>query len=207
MPHGVNRRIQESTPLPADWLSIPPTLPQVDPAGISLPDFFLGFGFRDIFSRTEAIQCYDVWEMRNGYHVTITNRLEDLPPWFRLHPTEVCDSFVYKMMPKVEKGDYPSEPVDGPNLWRLKSGDRLAWVGADRPERKSVNGVLAILDFDDCALAVGEGDRSGLEEELIGFGRLTTPDIQEDVARCQAAVKAVKELGLPRTGAPEWMLG
>ena len=39
--------------------------------------------------------------MRDGYHLTITNRLEDLPPWFKLHPTEVCDSFAYRMMAKV----------------------------------------------------------------------------------------------------------
>ena len=151
--------------------------------------------------------AWSLWEMRDGYHVTITNRLEDLPPWFRLHPTEVCDSFVYKMMAKVEKGDYPSEPMNGPNLWRLKSGDHVAWVGADRPERHSVNGILAILDCHDCALAVGEGGRGG-PEEFIGFGHPTTPDMKpEDVARGQAAMKAVKQFGLPRTWEPEWRLG
>src|SRR5438874_2853857 len=77
-------------------------------------DFLLWFGFRDIFSGAKSIRCSDFWEMRDGYHVTITNRLEDLPQWFRLHPTEVCDSFGYKMMAKVKKGDYPSEPIDGP---------------------------------------------------------------------------------------------
>jgi len=102
-------------------------------------DFLLWFGYPDLFSGPEAIECYDLWQMRDGYHVTTTYRLEDLPRWFRLHPTEVCDTFVYRMMVKVEKGDYPSEPMDGPNLWRLKSGDRVAWVGAERPERPSVN--------------------------------------------------------------------
>jgi hypothetical protein len=82
--------------------------------------------------------------------------LEDLPPWFRLHPTEVCGSLVYKIAPQVEKGDYPREPISGPNLWRLKTGDRVAWVGADRPERRSVNGILAILNCRESAFAVGE---------------------------------------------------
>jgi hypothetical protein len=119
--------------------------------------------------------------MRDGYHVTITNRLEDLPLWFRLHPTEICDSFVYKMMAKVEKGDYPNEPMDGPNLWRLKSGDRLAWVGEDRPERRSGNGILVILDCHDCALAVGEGDRGGLG----GIHRLRSPyHARDETERC-----------------------
>ena len=153
-------------------------------------DFLLWFGYREILSGPEAIQCYDLWEMRDGYHVTITNRLEDLPPWFRLHPTEICDSLVYKLYKQVQRGDYPPSPLDGPNLWRLKSGDRVAWVGADRSERRAVNGVLAILDCDDCALLIGEGDRGGLEE-FVGFGRPLMPNMKpEDVKMCQAAVKS-----------------
>jgi hypothetical protein len=173
-------------------------------------DFLLWMRYRDIlsvFSGPEAIQCYDLWEMRDGYHLTITNRLADLPPWFKLHPTEVCDSFVYKMMAEVEKGDYPSEPIVGPNLWRLRSGDRVAWVGSERPDRHSVNGILAILDCRESALAVGEADWDSVKE-FAGFGAPTTQEMKpDDVARCQAAVNAVKKLGLPREWAPEWRLG
>jgi len=89
-------------------------------------DFFLWLGYPDIFSGPDAIQCYDLWEMRDGYHITITNRIEDLPAWFELHPTEVCGVLAMKMMVKIEKGLRPGEPMDGPNLWRLKSGDRVA---------------------------------------------------------------------------------
>jgi hypothetical protein len=135
-----------------------------------------GLGYRDVFSGPEAIQCFDLWEMQDGYHVTITNRLEDLPAWFRLHPTEVCDSFVYKMMGKVEMGDYPSEPMEAPNLWRLKSGDRVAWVGDQRPDRRPVNGVLAVLDCRESALAVGVADWDSVEE-FAGFGAPTTPEM------------------------------
>lgn len=170
-------------------------------------DFILWMGYADPLSGPESMRIHDLWEMRDGYHVMITNRLEDLPPWFRLHPIEVCDSFVYKMMAKVERGDYQSEPMDGPNLWRLKSGDRVAWVGAERPERPSVNGILAILDCDKCALAVGEGNWDSVRE-FAGFGALTTPNMNaEDSARCEAAVKFVKQLGLPHTWHSEWLLG
>ena len=51
----------------------------------------------------------------------------------------------------------------------------MAWVGEDRPERRSIKGVPAILDFDDCGLVVGEGDRGGVDE-YMGFGCPTTED-------------------------------
>ena len=89
-------------------------------------------GYRGMFADTDALQCYDFWEMRSGYHVTVTNRLEELPRGFSLHPTEVCDSFAYKLLVQFDKGEYPEEPVDGPNLWRLKSGRSLGlgWGGS-----------------------------------------------------------------------------
>ena len=170
-------------------------------------DFLLWFGYRDIFGGPEAIQCYDLWEMRDGSHVTITNRLEALPPWFRLHPTEVCNSFVYKMMAKVEKGDCPEEPMDGPNLWRLKTGDRIAWVGGERSDRRPVDGILSILNCRESTLAVGEAHWDGIQD-FAGFGAPTTAEMKpDDVARCQAAVSAVKKLGLPPEWTPDWKLG
>lgn len=170
-------------------------------------DFLLWLGYRDILSGHDAIQCFDLWEMRDGYHLMVTNRLDDLPPWFRLHPTEVCGDFVYKMMDKVEKGDYPSEPMDGPNLWRLQSGDRVAWVGAERPDRRPVNGILAILDCRESALAVGAAAWDSVQE-FAGFGAPRSAKMKPiDLARCQAAINAVKKLGLPREWAPEWRLG
>src|ERR1017187_4605906 len=79
-------------------------------------DFFLWLGYPDMMSGPEGIQCYDLWEMRDGYHLTVTNRIEDLPVWFELHPTEVCDVLAMKMMAKIEKGYKPGERMDGPNL-------------------------------------------------------------------------------------------
>jgi hypothetical protein len=170
-------------------------------------DFILWMRYSHIFSGPESIKTQDLWEMRDGYHVTITNRLEDFPAWFELHPTEVCDGLALRMMANMEKGYKPGECIDGPNLWRLKSGDRVAWVGAARPERPSVNGILAILDCEQCALAVGEGNWDSLEA-FVGFGAPSTPVMNpEDVVRCQAAVKAVKQLGLPRTWGADWRLG
>jgi hypothetical protein len=166
----------------------------------------LWMAYSDISSGPESIEIHDLWEMRDGHRVTITNRPEDLPAWFSLHPTEVSDALAYKMIAKIENGYTPGEPMDGSNVWRLKSGDRVAWVGAHRPERRSVNGVLAILDCQECALAVGEGNSHGVNA-LVGFGGPTKPKMKpEDVTRCQAAVKAVKQLGPPRAWASKWRL-
>src|ERR1700693_4159926 len=99
------------------------------------------------------------------------------------------------MMAKVEKGDYVSEPMNGPNLWRLKPGDRVAWVGAARPDRRAVKGILAILDCRESALAVGEAYWDSVEASP-GFGAPTTTEMKpDDVALCQAALNAVKKLG------------
>lgn len=145
--------------------------------------------------------------MRDGEQVTITNRPKDFPVWFELHPTEVCDSLALEMAARIKEGRYPNEPLDGPNLWRLKSGDRVAWVGPERPDRPSVDGILAIVDCRECALAVGEGEYSSLED-FVGFGALTRSEARpEDIARCHASVNFVKQLGLPRTWASEWNLG
>jgi hypothetical protein len=97
--------------------------------------------------------------------------------------------------------------MDGPNLWRLKSGDRVVWVGDERPDRRPVNGILAILDCRESALVVGAGDCDGLEE-FASFGAPTTSEMKpDDVVRCKAAVTAAKKLRIPREWAPEWGLG
>jgi hypothetical protein len=45
-------------------------------------------------------------------------------------------------------------------------------------------------------------------EAFAGFGAPTTAEMKpDDVARCQAALNAVKKLGLPREWSPEWKLG
>lgn len=92
-----------------------------------------------------------------GYSVTVTNRLEDFPAGCRVHPIEMRDILALKMTTKIREGRYSPQPVDGPNLWRLKVGDRLAWVCPEPPGHSSTEGLLAIVEFEECALAIGEG--------------------------------------------------
>ncbi len=92
-------------------------------------DYVLWLQFTDPIAE-QSLGIVDLWEMRDGDFVTVTNRPEDLPASFELHPTEVRDALAYQMAAKLEKGyQPPDEPAEGPNIWRLKSGDRMAWVG------------------------------------------------------------------------------
>ena len=170
-------------------------------------DFLFWFRVSNLAAGPESFKILDFWEMRDGYHVTITNRAPELPAWFEIHPSEVCDSFVPYMMAKLEQGYRPSGLADGPNLWRLRAGDRVAWVGPDRPNQSSVNGILAILDCRKSALLVGEGDVGGIEQ-YIRFGQPTTEEMKpDDQVRAYAAVECVKKLGVPRECDFEWQLG
>jgi hypothetical protein len=155
-----------------------------------------------------GLAVVDLWEMRDGDHALITNRMEDLPVWFELHPTEVCGRLAYKMMSKLESGWEPGEILDGPNIWRVMAGDRLVWIGESRPDREPCDHVLVIVDFSRCALAVGESVRPASLEEALRFGSLSTSEPKlEDIVRCRAGVRAVRNLGVPRTFTETWALG
>jgi hypothetical protein len=170
-------------------------------------DFLLWFDFPSPFLQPEKIRCRDFWEMRDGQHILITNRWEDLPPWFELHPTEAVDSFVWKLCPDGGTIPDPGPPMQGPNLWRLQEGDRLVWLGDSRPDRESYDGILAVLDPTTCVLVVGLGEFDSLEE-YAAFGAPTTKERQaRDAERFRAARDLVSKLGSPRTRSFGWALG
>lgn len=102
-------------------------------------DFVLWIRCGNILAAPQPV-IVDLWALRDGDWVTITNRVADLPVWFELHPTEVQGLLVYDMKRKLERGHQPGEVMDGPNLWRLKTGDRLAWLGVSRPGAKQPTG-------------------------------------------------------------------
>ena len=89
----------------------------------------------------------DVWELRDGNFVTITNRHSDLPDWFDLHPLEVSGGLVEWMGRRLDAGYEPDDPMDGPNLWRIRAGDRVAWVGDPRGGVDGEGSVLGLLNF------------------------------------------------------------
>ena len=145
----------------------------------------------------------DLWEMRDGDYLTITNRLADLPVWFELHPLEVAGSAATEMMTRLEAGNKTKEAMDGPNLWRAKTGDRLFWVSlAD-----SANPVKAFLDLKACALVLGENSNP-TSDGIVAFGASEGEDLPPVAAAAmRAAFDAAVALGVPREFAVEWRFG
>jgi len=49
-------------------------------------------------------KVFDIWELRDGYSVTIANRRSDLPDWFGLHPLEVSGPLAEWMKNRLDEG-------------------------------------------------------------------------------------------------------
>ena len=146
----------------------------------------------------DAFVLVDTWCMRDGDFVTITNRVADLPPWFKPHLSEVCGTLAGEMA--------ASEVMQGPNIWRLRTGDRVAWVGDWRPDRERIDGLLAVLDCRACAVALGEMPQGGLNE-LVEFGAPQAATLSaEDRARGQVMRRAIELMDVPDSIAFEWQL-
>jgi hypothetical protein len=140
--------------------------------------------------------------MRDGDHLTITNRWADLPDWFELHPREVAGSAVREMKKRLDAGYKPNEVMDGPNLWRLKAGDRLVWVTV----ADWANPVKELLNFRACALALGENSNPVFEEMMV-FGAPGQEPSPAAVKAGRAGFDTAVGLGVPRVFSPEWTFG
>ena len=167
-------------------------------------DYVLWMRAEDPFSANPKWTILDFWACKNGDTVTITNQWDDLPPWFHLHPLEVANSLCSRMGAKLAAGYKPEEVTDGPGLWRVRGGDRLVRVGADRADAHGNDGVLAIVSFDYSALVYGEGGKGALEL-IFGVPKADAPP--QDVQRCRAGYVAGVREGGPRCLDLEWRLG
>lgn len=169
-------------------------------------DLLIWFRWTSVLA--EHLEVIDVWEMRAGDYATITNRWNDLPSWFELHPTEVCDRLIRSMQARIENGDIPDEVMEGPNLWRARAGDRLVWMGPPRTGVPAHGNVLGVIDFTESALVAGETNRTQTAAGEWLFGALTPEGTRpENVARGREAVAVVRAMGIPRTLATAWRLG
>ena len=172
-------------------------------------DYILWASYRGPFYGSgESYTVADVWELCDGNFVTITNRHCDLPDWFDLHPLEVSGQLVEWMRKRVDAGYEPDEPIDGPNLWRVRTGDRVAWVGAPRKGVDEKGLVLGLLNFNVDVLIYGEP--FDISRGFPIFGGFDGEDQSEESIRfAHEGWKAICSLGEPRTAAADlqWRLG
>jgi len=150
----------------------------------------------------------DIWELQDGNHVTLTNRVADLPQGFDLHPLEVTGPLVPWMRRRLSAGHTPDAPIVGPSLWRVFASDRIAWVGRKRPGVEFVDGVLGVLDFKVNALVSGEPILFTEFGPL--FGGFNAEDQSPEAAKlCRSGWEAVLRLGLPRSASADdqWCIG
>ncbi len=161
-------------------------------------DMFIWFRFHDILSGTSSLGILDLWILHEPTAATITTRSSDLPPWFALHPTETSNALAYRMQQRLQSGYSPTDPVDGPNIWRALAGDRVVHAGkahgGDLPRR---DGLITIYAFCEDAAVFGEPGETTIED-WIAFGSPGPGEPTQDQIRIgQAALEAVKRLGLP----------
>ena len=149
-------------------------------------------------------QIMDFWQLDDGDHVLITNRFADIPPWFELHPLETQYAIAREMTKKLDAGYQPTDPIVGPNIWRVMAGDRLAWV-ADHKSGKAVGeNVKGIISFEENALVLGNSDRN---PDPLHWMQVNRTD--EGIASCRLGASAALSLGAPRTVAVDrqWRVG
>jgi hypothetical protein len=145
----------------------------------------------------------DVWQLSDGDGFLITTRVLDLPPWFRLHPSEASGLLGYEML-QAKRGHQLEEPIDGPHIWRALTGDRIAWVGRPRSAPNPSQALRRIFDFRENALIVAFFES---HPNLFNWGVIE--ETSEGLAIGKEAFHAVTRLGLPRAVAADeqWSLG
>jgi predicted esterase YcpF (UPF0227 family) len=145
----------------------------------------------------------DFWQMRDGDSITITNRWDDVPSWFTLQPTEVSGSATYKFTKAMLANYKPDQETRGPNIWRVKSGNRLVLLRAD----DILKNTRTIINFRACSLVIGEtepekvvygSDFGAVEKERL------TPALR---VALHAGAMAAFNLGAPSRWSESWSFG
>lgn len=147
----------------------------------------------------------DLWTMQDGDQVVLTNRVPDLPVWFKLHGDEVRSPSMRVLENFLAVNEEPDEPMDAPNIWRVFCGDLVVWTGPPRPGAPAEDGVLRIYRFTAESLVLGD------PKEMPMFGMMfneSASQSPEQMKRVQRAAYLVRQMGLPNEMAAddEWKM-
>lgn len=162
-------------------------------------DYLIWYTWSSIWGNPrDCIKISDVWELKNGDFITITNRYEDFPAWLELFPTEVQGSLVHKLLDKFNRGEYPPHPIDACNIWRVKSGDKIACIHDSKQK------IFSIIEN---SFIIGDNSKDS-DNVFLNFGTLTNDAMHHAVINVAREIQDyICQMGLPRTFAPEWRIG
>ncbi|GMW00534.1 MAG: hypothetical protein AMXMBFR84_16710 [Candidatus Hydrogenedentota bacterium] len=151
---------------------------------------------------------HDAWYTRDGDYVTVTSRSFDLPSWVELHPTEMSNLLGMRWVNNYNAAGanappVPDAPMDAPNLWRLRAGDRMGWVTTPRYAR---NPVATIILFDASAMAILETVVPAPDIFRIAGGFPKDPVPENVTEALRECLRAIERKGLPRVIDTSWSL-
>jgi len=150
-------------------------------------------------------EILDFWQMKGESELWITNKEEELPPGFELHPTEVCNDLARKMEAKLNSGWMPGEIVYYPSIWRVQAGDRIVIIG----ERSHLEGGVfrSVFDFGASALVYWlwpDGQLPWVDDVLRAVPAQSDSVCKKWMRQAYARVRA---MGGPRIFDESWKLG
>lgn len=166
-------------------------------------EFLIWLQWPDLFAAKHEVM--DFWRLSDGDYVLITNRIEDIPPWFEIHPLETSGIIALKMTERLESEYRPSDPMDGPNMWKVLAGDRIVWIQVSQNAGVDEN-IRKIFEFEQNVLVVGNPDRT---HDLFNFDPVCTHATDEMASAFRLGINTATGFGSPRTLAADrqWRLG
>ena len=147
----------------------------------------------------------DVWAVGRGDFITITNRLEDVPDWLAIYPTEVANKNVEKMRNKLSTGNIPHFVTnDYENVWKPNISDFIVWVGDPRRGVNSQGDVLGIFRFRAGSVVIQNFKDQTYNPEGREAIKYLNPS---NSAKMIEPYNFIVNLGMPRQLAIGWRLG
>lgn len=168
-------------------------------------DYILCIKFSPILRRNNGFDLVHAWRMQDGDTVTITNRFNDLPPWFDLLPSEVEPDSISWLRERQAKGYRTGHRIEKPNVWRMLAGEKIIRIGTGggSPTGKS---KTTVVDLKHNALVIGES--TGKSPDEVNFCEFDRSELDIlTLERVQTGFQAAIDLGFPWNVPQKWSFG
>lgn len=146
----------------------------------------------------ENLAINDFWIMAQYESIFATCDRKEVPSWFKLHGTDLTHFSLAAALRSAQSGMLDTQPTGGPDVWRVRAGDRIAvihlfedWVEVVMVDR---NALFIAETTDPLNFAIKQGQRMSLLEK------------SHHVETVRAAVDSVLATGRPRIFSESWSL-